>query len=600
MQPSNTVAGAAISQPIQVYVEDQFGNLVSTDASNVTLALGTGPGTLSGTLTEQAAGGIATFGDLSINKVGAADTLTAVDANFAGNTTSNTFSITPAAAHNLLFGVQPTNAIAGRTISPAVTVDVVDAFGNVVTSDTSNVTLTPSSNTLFGATVVSAVAGVATFSNLSIETVGTGYSLNAADGGLVGTTSGTFNIAPAAADHLAFFVQPTTVTAGVAIAPAVKVEVLDQFNNLIANATNAITLAVATGPGTLTGTTTVNAIGGTATFSNLQITTTGTYTLSESAIGGLSGLASTSFAVTPSTATQVVFGQQPGATVAGLAIGPAVTVKIEDAFGNVVTTDNSDRVTVAIVSGPGSFAGTSTTTVTASAGVATFTNLTLNTAGNQHPERDRPPAACSPARRPAASRSLPAAIDQLVFGQQPTTTRPPACAINPDRDGQDRGPVRQRRHHRQHRPGERGHRQHGPGTLHPAAARPPSGDRQQRAPPFSNLHINTAGSYTLSERSPRGGPSSPGQPPTASAVAPAAASQLVFGQQPVNTIAGAAISPAVTVKIEDAFGNVITSDNTDQVTLGIAERARAPSPARASSDHGHGRQRRRHVQQPDS
>ena len=44
-----------------------------------------------------------------------------------------------------------------------------------------------------------AVAGVASFSGLSIDKIGTGYTLTAADGSLTGTTSGSFNISPAAA-----------------------------------------------------------------------------------------------------------------------------------------------------------------------------------------------------------------------------------------------------------------------------------------------------------------------------------------------------------------------------------------------------------------
>src|SRR5262249_49857416 len=48
---------------------------------------------------------------------------------------------------------------------------------------------------------------------------------------------------------------------------------------------------------------------------------------------------------------------------------------------------------------------------------------------------------------------------------------------------------------------------------------------------------------------------------TTIAVVPAAASKLVFGQQPTDATAGGAISPAVTVLVEDPFGNVVTIDN---------------------------------------
>ena len=51
-------------------IEDSFGNLVTSDNSTtVTVALGANPGgsTLSGTLTQTATGGVATFNNLSLN-----------------------------------------------------------------------------------------------------------------------------------------------------------------------------------------------------------------------------------------------------------------------------------------------------------------------------------------------------------------------------------------------------------------------------------------------------------------------------------------------------------------------------------------------------
>src|SRR5262249_31163108 len=52
-------------------------------------------------------------------------------------------------------------------------------------------------------------------------------------------------------------------------------------------------------------------------------------------------------------------------------------------------------------------------------------------------------------------------------------------------------------------------------------------------------------------------------------VSAAAASKLVFGQQPTNTSVGGTISPAVTVLVEDVYGNLVTSDNSDQVNLTV-------------------------------
>ncbi|MHA8065034.1 hypothetical protein, partial [Aquirufa aurantiipilula] len=49
------------------------------------------------------------------------------------------------------------------------------------------------------------------------------------------------------------------------------------------------------------------------------------------------------------------------------------------------------------------------------------------------------------------------------------------------------------------------------------------------------------------------------------------ASKLTFGTQPSNAVAGASISPDITVRIEDANGNLVSS--TASVTLAIGNNA---------------------------
>src|SRR6185295_7896803 len=131
----------------------------------------------------------------------------------------------------------------------------------------------PGNGTLSGTNTVNAVSGVATFSNLSIDKSGTGYTLLATSSSLTAATSATFNIVAAAAAKLGFTVQPSAATAGVALSPSVQVAVQDAFNNTVPSASATITVAIGTNPGggTLSGTTSVATSGGVATFSNLSI-----------------------------------------------------------------------------------------------------------------------------------------------------------------------------------------------------------------------------------------------------------------------------------------------------------------------------------------
>src|SRR5439155_7022183 len=60
------------------------------------------------------------------------------------------------------------------------------------------------------------LSGVATFSGLSIDKAGTGYTLVASSGGLTDPTSTAFNITAGSATQLVFTGQPSNTAAGAA------------------------------------------------------------------------------------------------------------------------------------------------------------------------------------------------------------------------------------------------------------------------------------------------------------------------------------------------------------------------------------------------
>ncbi|MBK9162430.1 MAG: right-handed parallel beta-helix repeat-containing protein [Acidobacteria bacterium] len=230
---------------------------------------------------------------------GVADTIRVTD-SFGESTdaTVNTFG----AADRIVFTVQPTNTTAGENIS-AIQVTVQDQLGNTVTNSTASITLSiannPNSGTLGGTATKNAVNGVATFSDLSINRAGVGYTLQAASGGLASATSNAFDINVGAATQIAFTVQPTDTSPTATIAPPVQVTILDALGNTVSTATDPITLAIGNNPnsGTLSGNLIRNAVNGIAIFDDLSIDNPGVgYTLNASS-GGLTGAASDSFNV---------------------------------------------------------------------------------------------------------------------------------------------------------------------------------------------------------------------------------------------------------------------------------------------------------------
>ena len=181
-----------------------------------------------------------------------------------------------------------------------------------------------------------------------------------------------------AASKLAITQVPTTGTAGTALT-ALKVAIQDSNGNVITSDTSTVTIAMQSGPGGLTSgsTLTATAVSGVATFSKLILITAGTYTL-KATCGALTSAITGNIVISPGAASAVLVAQ-PAAGTAGSKLA-SFTATIRDAYGNTVTS-NTSTVTIAVATGPGGFTSGSTLTATAVSGVATFSNLTLNTAG---------------------------------------------------------------------------------------------------------------------------------------------------------------------------------------------------------------------------
>ena len=162
---------------------------------------------------------------------------------------------------------------------------------------------------------------------------------------------------PAAPTKLVFTVSPTNAAGAQPIAPAVQVAVQDASGKTVTSASATVTVALGANPGagTLSGTLTVAAIHGIATFSNLRIDRPGSgYTLAASA-GGLSGATSVPFAVTL-TFTAV---SADGLYTCGLAAAGAASCWGTNGSGLLGDGTTTDRLTPGLVAGGVSFAAVS-------------------------------------------------------------------------------------------------------------------------------------------------------------------------------------------------------------------------------------------------
>jgi hypothetical protein len=99
----------------------------------------------------------------------------------------------------LSFTVQPSNGTAGEILTPAIQVTARDSVGNTDVSFVGSVTIGLSANPtgafLNGAKTVTAAFGVASFGDLAVDRVGSGYTLRATASAATATTSSGFSIA---------------------------------------------------------------------------------------------------------------------------------------------------------------------------------------------------------------------------------------------------------------------------------------------------------------------------------------------------------------------------------------------------------------------
>ncbi len=320
--PVTTSAGSTITPAVRVAIQDASGNTVTSSTAQVTLAIGTNPGsgTLSGTTTVSAVNGVAVFSNLSIDKTGDGYTLAATSAGLA-DVTSPPFDILTGAANHLVFLTGPTNRVVGEKFSPALQVQVQDAGGNPVILASGSITLTSSTTgTLSGTSTATPFLGTATFSNLAINKAGTGYTLTALSSGVNSQTSAAFDV-----------LQAGTTTAITSKSPA-GTSVVGQsvvFNydvNIVAPGAGTLTGTVEVSDGTQSCVGAINSGSGIGSCS-ISFSSPGTRSVTARYSGGAnfesSVSASTSHTVNKANTSLTVSSDQPDPSL----VGQTVTVQ---------------------------------------------------------------------------------------------------------------------------------------------------------------------------------------------------------------------------------------------------------------------------------
>lgn len=345
------VASVQAGEPIAVVVEalDALGNVAADFTGAVTAAVDSGPAgaTLGGTTSVAAVAGIATFTDLSLDLEGSY--VLRLSSAGLSDTTTATFSVTPAAAASLLLldGDAQADTV-GFGLANPMRVSVTDLFGNPVAGVTVGWTIVAGGGALGADSTVTDAAGIAS-NTLTLPTTAGAVTLEASVAGLAGSPIGfTATAIPAAASILVVTTAPDTVAAG-AVIPPIIAEVRDAFGNVVTWFTEEFTITASDAPGSFAlGTTTRAAVGGVVTFDDLVVNELGSWFVD--VVGSVLNTSLTFEVIAGAPASFTLVG---GDGQVGLATQPLpvpISVRVLDVAGNPVV---GDTVVFTVTAGGG-------------------------------------------------------------------------------------------------------------------------------------------------------------------------------------------------------------------------------------------------------
>ena len=385
-QPAATTqSGVPLARQPVLQLEDVDGNIVTQAGIAVTATIQTGGGTLGGLATVQTgADGRATFTNLSITG-SAGPRVLRFSAGSVAPVASEPVVVLPGPPTALVIVIQPPGGTtSGDVLSPGPAVQVVDAIGNAADPDQEIVITAAIASgtgaTLGGTTSATTVGGLAIFSGLILNGPAGSFTLSFSGAGLAPAVSQAITIGPPAPTALAIVTQPAiSAESGVAFTRQPVIELRDGSGAPVSQSGIQITAAIASGEGSLGGTTTrTTDASGRALFTDLVITgNAGQRTLRFNA-PGLSGITSSVIEVTVAPqASRLVLAVAPSpSATSGTALSTQPGVQIADANGAPIS-QSGTTITVEIASGPSGGALSNATATTNASGRATFSGLTL-------------------------------------------------------------------------------------------------------------------------------------------------------------------------------------------------------------------------------
>jgi hypothetical protein len=379
-------AGAAsgarfTTQPV-LQVKDSSGNLVTSSTATVTASVAQvlGSGTITGTTTATASGGIITFSDLGLNGLaGTSYLITFRSTGLLQEQQTVLLGLGSPATLSLVQQSVGTASGAAFVVQPRVA--ILDAGGNVITTSSAAVLASVAqvsvgselTGALVGTASQAASSGIATFTNLGISgrnttaytvsyTVPSLPTLAAVTQTITPTTGAASALRLTTAAKLTSSSIDSIVVSGAVFGVQPQLTVVDSGGNRVTSFNDAVTASVTGAGGSLVGTRTRNAISGIVTYTDL----------------GLAGVAGTEYEVTFSGAAMTGVSQELEVIASLPGSVPVFSAPVSTEDGMRVTITNHDPTfTYDAVTSIGARAAVGTTGVVLVTGAPADTAFTL-------------------------------------------------------------------------------------------------------------------------------------------------------------------------------------------------------------------------------
>ena len=457
---------SAVAFPTSVRVTDGNGELLPLANPSISLAFAANPGaaTLSGGTAVTASSGLSSFASVSVNEPGIGYILSASANDLIGDT-SQSFEVGLGGAFyggsgqgedeftsavRITDGSEFSPRILMFTRSPSNTIAFKPSIGGMIyvygasqllVGNTTTLILgignNPGGSSLTGNTSLNITGGTGSFSGLSVNRSGVGYTLTASGTGLITDSSDAFNVGKA---FLQFSQQPPASIESGAGFP-VSVMVADSSGVILPLANSTMSLAIEVNPGgsVLTGGGSTTAVSGLGYYNTVSLSAPGVgYILRAESSDMNTGL-SQSFTVsngslfrggngqgehvsessrrlpdgTAGVGQSIVFVRHPSNTVA---FKPDISGQFYVYGSNTLLIPDTLSVEVGIGNNPGMGTLGGTTTVSTPGGVGTFSGLFINQSGTGYTL-----TGSSAGMITGSSDSFTVSPPTLVF-----TTQPPA------------------------------------------------------------------------------------------------------------------------------------------------------------------------------